>query len=185
VAAERREDPLRLVPTLGAWLVVHGGMAQRLEAVDGAFYRGEIRAGWAPGRSGAGKIHPIVNAVGAAARMMLAATIGATGCRGNAPRSRIPRQAWRCGAIFDDRKLGLILKTPNERPEAAWRQIDVRAEPFRQLGAKRGRRPAGLSDGARLPPQGVKTRERLLTKENARASVKPAAVGQREVKTRI
>jgi hypothetical protein len=167
LAAERREFPTRRLPTLGSWLVVHGGLAQRLEAVDGAFYRKERREGWVPGLTGSGT-HPISSAIKETARQMTAANIKATGCQGNSPRSRIPRQAWKSASIVDDRKLGLILKAPKELPEVAWRQIDVSAEPFKRHGAKRGRRPAGLSDGARSPRLGVKTNERLRTKENLR-----------------
>jgi hypothetical protein len=168
LAAERREFPTRRLPTLGQWLVVHGGLAQRLEAVDGAFYRKERREAWAPGLTGSLGAHPIISAIKETVRRMTAANINATGCHGNSPRSRIPRQAWKSSAILDDRKLGLILKAPNELPAAAWRQINVRAEPLKRLGAKRGRRAAGLSEGARLPRLGAKTKERLLTKENLR-----------------
>jgi hypothetical protein len=164
-ALERRHSPDQRHPSLGMWLTIRAGLAQRLEAVDGAFYRKERREGWAPGRTGSPGAHPIISAIKETARRMTVANINATGCYGNSPRSRIPRQAWKSAAILDDRKLGLILKAPNELPAAAWRQINVRAEPFKQLGAKRGRRPAGLSDGARLPPLGVKTRERLRAKE--------------------
>lgn len=167
-ALERRRSPDQRHPSLGMWLTIRAGLAQRLEAVDGAFYRKERRKGWAPGLAGSPKAHPIISAIKETARRMTVANINATGCHGNSPRSRMPRQAWKSAAILDDRKLGLILKAPNELPAAAWRQIDVRAEPFKKLGAKRGRRPAGLGDGARSPRLGVKTKERLLRKENLR-----------------
>jgi hypothetical protein len=179
LAAERREFPTRRLPTLGAWLVVHGGLAQRLEAVDGAFYRKERREGWAPGLTGSGT-HPISSAIEKTALMMAAPNFSAMGCRGNSPRSRIPWQAWKSAAIMDDRKLGLILKAPNELPAAAWRNIDVRAEPFKRHGAKRGRRPAGLSDGARSLRPGVKTKERLLTKGNLRKEQQGSARAPRK-----
>jgi hypothetical protein len=155
-ALERRHSPDQRHPSLGMWLTIRAGLAQRLEAVDGAFYRKERREGGA---------HPIISAIKETARQMTVANINATGCHGNSPRSRIPRLAWKSAAILDDRKLGLILKAPNELPAAAWRQINVRAEPFKRHGAKRGRRPAGLSAGARLPRLGVKTIERLRAKE--------------------
>ena len=129
LAAERREFPTRRLPTLGAWLVVRGGLAQSLEAVDGAFYRKETREGWSPGIIGSGVAHPIDRAFKETARLMAAANFSATGCRGGSRRSLIPWQAWKSASIVDDRKLGLILKAPNELPAAAWRQIDVATPP--------------------------------------------------------
>lgn len=164
-ALERRCSPDQRHPSLGMWLIIRAGLAQRLEAVDGAFYRKERRKGWAPGPTGRLRAHPIINAIKEMARRMKVANIKATGCHGNSPRSPIPRQAWKSAAILDDRKLGLILKARKELPEAAWRQINVRAEPFKRHGAKRGRRPAGLGDSARSPRLGVKTKERLRGKE--------------------
>ena len=180
LAAERREFPTHRLPTLGNWLVVHGGLAQRLEAVHGAFYREAIREEWAPGLIGSGT-HPISRAIEETAQRMAAPNFTAWGCRGGSRRSRIPWKTWKSASIVDDRKLGLILKTPKELPDAAWRQIEVRAEPFRQHGAKRGRRPAGLGDGARSPRLGLKTKERLLTKEKLRNEQQGSA---RALKTR-
>jgi hypothetical protein len=166
VARERHTEPSCPLPSFGTWLATHGGLAQSIEAVDGSLYRPEIRGGWHPGKIDAG-VHPIIKAFNETAHLMAMVRHTATGCRGGAPRSRIPAHTWQSASIVDDRKLGLILKAPRELSEGAWRKIEVRAEPFRQRGSKRGRRPAGTaaeSDGARRQARYGKTLERLATK---------------------
>jgi hypothetical protein len=135
------------------WFVVREELARGLEAVDGAIYRLEFQEGWTPGMCDA---HPIKRAMEKTAGIMVGKP--ASGCFGGLARTAIPGKLWRSAVIVDDRQHGLILRLSTGE---AWRDIDVPAAPFRALGAKRGRRPAGLSEGVHLPRTEMKTIERL------------------------
>jgi hypothetical protein len=175
LAFKRRRQPRQKLPTLGLWLAAHGGLAQRLEAIDGSMYRAPLREGWAPGNSASKAEHPILRASSQAVRLMRGRL--ATGRRGDSAPTPIPVELWRSAVIIDHRRLGLILRLPDQADDVGWYEIDVPAAPFRTLGAKRGRRPAGLSAGARQPRLGEKTMERLRRKKalaDKRHGIQPA-----------
>jgi hypothetical protein len=160
LALRRREGQPQKLPMLGYWLVVAEGRARELESVDGALYRKDLRRGWTPGFRG--QYHPFDQAMARARQILIGKH--ATGRRGTSQRASVPAAWWKSAVLIDDRKLGLILRLPEQPNETAWQHIDVPGALFRRaLGAKRGRHPVGL--GPRAPHYGKKTEERLKTKK--------------------
>jgi hypothetical protein len=168
IAFQRRSDPSLKLATLANRLLIYQGQAAVLEAVDGSLYRKEMRKGWTTGIVSANGAHPITQGIKRVAKVMVGRP--ATGCPGAAQRMPIPEDLWKSAAIVDHRQSGLILRVAGEPIGATWRYIDVTAAPFQlEFRAKRGRRPAGIGDGARLPRKGKKTKQRLRTQQKQRA----------------
>jgi len=181
IALQRRAHPLLTLPTLSHRLLVNEGLAAGPEAVDGSLYRERMRRDWTPGDICGDAEHPIRRAFARAEKMLR--KIPSWGCRGLSRRAPIPPEDRKSAIIMDDRRLGLTLRAPEQTDDFAWRHIDVPAMPFRALGAKRGRRPAGLGDSARLTHQGDKTIQRKRTQQKQRAERRGTPVPQKRPKT--
>lgn len=163
-AQERRVCPAETRTSLGIWLMVSEGKARGKEVPDGALYRGEIRQGWSRNAEQSSGGHPFNRALCRTAETM--AGKHSTGQRGtDSSRAPIPGALWKSAYIIDDKSRGLILRLPAQADDTAWQKIDVPAGPFRMLRAKRGRRPAGLSDAANVPDRSAKNIERLKRKK--------------------
>jgi hypothetical protein len=161
-ALRRREFPQDRHPSFCMYMIGAEGLARRLEAIDGSIYRSEMRKGWSPGKVGKTGKHPLDNAMEATARRMTGKI--AKGCSDDAERSDVPTHLWKSAALVDNRRLGLILRSPEQPDGPAWQHIDVPAAPFRTVGAKRGRRSAGLGESAHVDRSGGTTGKRLRAK---------------------
>lgn len=145
---ERRSNPATKFPSLAMWLMTYEGRATLYEARPGAIYRKRMRGNWKPGDRGS--VHPLDRAIaetGAILRVHLRSTPGrardgrrlARGQNEDSQTSWIPTREWLNFALVDHRKRGMILVAGAQPKSVRWSDIDVLAEPFKALGADRGR----------------------------------------------
>jgi hypothetical protein len=151
LVSERRASPAAKCPSLATWLMTYEGRSTLYEATPGAIYRKRIRDDWKPGdRHG---LHPLEKAMDETAgilRSHLRSKRGRTSdtrrlSRGkrsdidsNDAVSWIPTRAWSGVNLVDHRKWGVIILADVAKT-GHWREIEVLAEPFKALGADRGR----------------------------------------------
>lgn len=144
---ERRSGPPSKFPRLTAWLMTYEGRATLYEATPGAIYRNRIRGNWKPGyRNG---LHPLDNAMAETAAILKSHL---SSKRGRARDTRrlargqqspdevtwIPTRVWSDVKLVDHRQWGMVIFS-DEHQKGLWRHIDVLSEPFKALGADRGR----------------------------------------------
>jgi hypothetical protein len=146
---ERRSSPASKFPSLATWLMTYEGRATLYEATPGAIYRKRIRAKWKPGdRNG---LHPLDKAMDETTAILkghLRSKRGrardtrrlARGKQRDDEVTWIPTRAWWSGVnLVDHRKLGMIIFANDHQKTGHWVDIEVLAEPFKALGADRGR----------------------------------------------
>lgn len=145
---ERRSNPALKFPSVAMWLMTHEGRATLYEATHGAIYRKRIRGDWKPGDRGG--LHPLETAMSetnAILQTHMRSKRGrardtrrlARGKQDDGQITWIPTRAWLNFALFDHRKRGMILVAGDNPRAVQWSDIDVLAEPFKALGADRGR----------------------------------------------
>jgi hypothetical protein len=172
LAIGRRASPASRSPSLATWLMTREGVSTLYEATPGAIYRNWIRKNWKPGdRHG---LHPLDRAMGETADILrdhLRTKRGRTSDTRRLSRGTridvagdevtwIPTRAWSNVQLADDRKRGVIILALDNPKSGSWRSIDVLAEPFKALGADRGRQT--IAQGTQ-PPDG-KNNERIQRK---------------------
>jgi hypothetical protein len=145
---ERRSSPASKFPSLATWLMTYEGRATLYEATPGAIYRKRIRDDWKPGdRHG---LHPLEKAMDETADILRGHLRSKRGrARDTRRLSRgkqrddevtwIPTRAWSGVNLVDHRKWGVIILADNHQKTGHWHEIEVLAEPFKALGADRGR----------------------------------------------
>jgi hypothetical protein len=145
---ERRSSPASKLPSLATWLMTYEGRATLYEATPGAIYRKRIRAKWKPGdRNG---LHPLDNALDETAAVLSGHVRSKRGrtrdtrrlARGKQRQGEvewIPTRAWSGVNLVDHRKLGMTILADNHQKTGPWTDIEVLSEPFKALGADRGR----------------------------------------------
>jgi hypothetical protein len=74
----------------------------------------------------------------------------------------IPTRAWSDVHLADDRKREVTILAPDDPKSGSWRSIEVLAEPFKALGADRGRQT--ITQGRRTPTTAEKNNERIQRK---------------------
>ncbi|MGQ2186086.1 hypothetical protein ACT4MK_22415 [Bradyrhizobium barranii] len=147
LVVERRSNPASKFPSLAMWLMTYEGRATLYEAAPGAIYRKRIRGDWKPGDRAS--VHPLDSAIAETATILRAHLRGRRGRARDTRRlargknddgqvSWIPTRAWSNPALVDHRKRGMILGAGGPQ-DAGWSEIDVLSEPFKVLGADRGR----------------------------------------------
>ncbi|WP_271612661.1 hypothetical protein [Bradyrhizobium sp. CCBAU 21362] len=145
---ERRSNPAAKFPSLAMWLMTYEGRATLYEAKPGAIYRKRIRRDWKPGDRGG--VHPLETAMSdtsANLQTHMRSKRGraretrrlARGKQDDGQTTWIPTRAWLKLTLFDHRKRGMILVAGDNPKAVRWSDIDVLAEPFKALGADRGR----------------------------------------------
>lgn len=168
---DRRSNPASKFPSLAMWLMTYEGRATLYEATPGAIYRKQLRGGWRPGDRGS--VHPLGNAIDETAAILRAhlrikrgraldARRLARGQNEDGRTSWIPTRAWLNSALVDHRKRGMILVAGDNSGTVHWSDIDVLAEPFKVLGADRGRKT--IAQREELLAVAKKGNERVLAK---------------------
>ncbi|SFI39726.1 hypothetical protein [Bradyrhizobium sp. Gha] len=144
---ERRAYPGEKHPSMGTWLMTYEGRATLYEATPGAMYRKHIRGNWKPGDLSVE--HPWSRAMDETAAMLRKHVSSKRGRPRDTRRLArgkqrdevewIPTRAWSGVNLVDHRKWGMIIFADDHQTTGQWRDIDVSAEPFKALGADRGR----------------------------------------------
>jgi hypothetical protein len=149
---ERRASPAARCPSLSGWVRTYESRSTLYEATPGGLYRKQIRESWKPGDHHG--LHPIERAMDETAKILrghLQSRRGRTSdtrrlSRGirNDPAGDdvrwIPTRAWSNVNLVDHRKWGVIILALDDPKSESWRNIEVLAEPFKALGADRGRK---------------------------------------------
>ena len=154
LVSERRASPADRSPSLGSWLRTYESYSTLKEDTPGAIYRERIRDDWKPGdRHG---LHPLEKAMDEAAgilRSHIRSKRGRTrdtrrlsrGKQNSDEATWIPTRAWLGVKLVDHRKWGVVILGPDGKKTGHWHDIEVLAEPFKVLGADRGRRTIAQS----------------------------------------
>jgi hypothetical protein len=172
---ERRASPAAKCPSMATWLMVHEGLSTLYEATPGAIYRKRIRDDWKPGdRHG---LHPLERAMDETASILrshLRSKRGRTRDTRRLSRGKrsdidskdvvtwIPTRAWSGVNLVDHRKWGVIILAPDATKTGHWHEIEVLAEPFKALGADRGRQT--VTQRRRTSTAAEKNNERIQRK---------------------
>lgn len=145
---ERRSGQASKLPSLAMWLMTYEGRATLYEAKPGAIYRKRVRGAWKPGDRGG--VHPLETAMAETTAILQAHLRSKRGrardtrrlARGKQEDGQItwiPTRAWADVTLVDHRKRGMTPITSDHPKAVRWSDIDVLAEPFKGLGADRGR----------------------------------------------
>lgn len=168
---ERRSSPASKFPSLATWLMTYEGRATLYEATPGAIYRKRIRDKWKPGdRNG---LHPLDNAMDETAAILSGHVRSK---RGRARDTRrlargkqrddevewIRTRAWSGVNLVDHRKWGMMILASDVAKTGHWRDIEVLAEPFKALGADRGRQT--ITQSRQTPTAARQNNERIQRK---------------------